>query len=37
MVTIYKLCDEIYGMTISITFIIVRKFCAIIKFLMIEK
>jgi len=37
MVTLYKLCDEIYSMIISITYIIAKKNCAIIKFLVIEK
>jgi hypothetical protein len=37
MVTFYKLCDEIYRVTINITYIIVRKLCVIIKFVVIEK
>jgi hypothetical protein len=31
------MCDEIYRVTINITYIIVRKLCVIIKFVVIKK
>jgi hypothetical protein len=37
MVTLYKLCDEIYRVTINIIYIIVRKFSVIINFLVMKK